>query len=98
MSVNAIFTIVLSKAVSTPVTVDYTTVDGTAKAGENYTATSGTLTFPANTTSMTVSVPVNSPVIVKPSGLNFSLSLSNISSGAVLSSSTTCTCTIEAAS
>ena len=34
------------------VTVDYTTVDGTAKAGQDYTAQSGTLTFPANGTTI----------------------------------------------
>jgi hypothetical protein len=31
--------------VSTPVRVDYTTVDGSAKAGRDYEASSGTLTF-----------------------------------------------------
>jgi hypothetical protein len=50
-----------------PVTVDYTTIDGTAKAGTDYTATSGTLSFPACPNSpaadnvclkQTVSVPV----------------------------------------
>ena len=40
------------------VTVDYATADGTAKAGEDYTATSGTLTFAAGETAKTVSVPV----------------------------------------
>src|SRR4051794_12472968 len=36
-------TVRLNQAVS----VDYTTIDGTARAGADYTATSGTLTFPA---------------------------------------------------
>ncbi len=39
-------------------TVDYRTSDGTATAGEDYTATSGTLSFAAGETSKTVSVPV----------------------------------------
>lgn len=52
------FTVSLSAAASTPVTVQYTTADGTSKAGTDYTATSGTLTFAPGTTSETVSVPV----------------------------------------
>ena len=40
------------------VTVDYATADGTAKAGEDYTATSGTLTFAAGERTKTVNVPV----------------------------------------
>ncbi len=41
-----------------PISVRYTTVDGTAVAGSDYTATSGTLTFKHGETSKTVSVPV----------------------------------------
>ncbi len=41
------FTVTLSRAASRPVTVDYATSDGTATAGADYTATSGTLTFAA---------------------------------------------------
>ena len=40
------------------VTVDYATSDGSAKAGEDYTATSGTLTFAAGEKTKTVNVPV----------------------------------------
>ena len=36
------------------VTVDYATSDGTAKAGADYTAKSGTLTFEAGETAKTV--------------------------------------------
>ena len=39
-------------------TVDYATADGTATAGEDYTATSGTLTFGPGESLKTVSVPV----------------------------------------
>ena len=58
---NAAFTVSLSRAFTTAghrVTVDYATADGTAKAGEDYTASSGTLTFAAGETSKTVNVPV----------------------------------------
>ena len=39
------FVVTLSPAATTAVTVNYTTADGTAVAGSDYTATSGTLTF-----------------------------------------------------
>ena len=52
------FQVTLSRAASGAVTVDYATADGTAVAGEDYTATSGTLTFAAGEVAKTVSVPV----------------------------------------
>ena len=52
------FTVTLSRAASGAVTVDYATVDGKAKSGRDYTATSGTLTFAADETEKTVEVPV----------------------------------------
>lgn len=45
-------------AISVPVTVDYATSDATAQAGIDYTATSGSVTFPAGTTIAFVTVPV----------------------------------------
>ena len=55
---NANFTVTLSAAASVPVTVHYATADGTATAGSDYLATSGTLTIPAGSTTGTISVPV----------------------------------------
>ena len=52
------FGVLLDRESTTAVTVDYTTVDGTAVAGSDYTATSGTLTFAAGETRKTVPVPV----------------------------------------
>ena len=52
------FTVTLSRAASEAVTVDYATVDGTAQAGQDYTAADGTLTFAAGETQKTVSVAV----------------------------------------
>src|SRR5262249_10902306 len=42
---NATFAVKLSSAATTPITVQYATADGTAQAGRDYQATSGTLTF-----------------------------------------------------
>ena len=50
------FTVALSQASKNPVTVSYSTADGSAKAGQDYTAASGTLTFTAGQTSKQVSL------------------------------------------
>jgi hypothetical protein len=55
---NAAFTVTLSPAVASPVTVNYATANGTATAGSDYTSMSGTLTFAASETSKTLDVPV----------------------------------------
>ena len=52
------FVVTLSRARDAATTVAYATADGTARAGQDYTATSGTLTFAAGETSQTVQVPV----------------------------------------
>ena len=52
------FAVSLSRASSGPVAVAYATTDGTATAGEDYTRTSGTLTFAPGETGKTVAVPV----------------------------------------
>jgi hypothetical protein len=54
------FPVTLSRAVPRAVAVDYATVAGTAKAGEDFTAASGTLTIPAGATSGSITVKVNS--------------------------------------
>jgi hypothetical protein len=55
---NALFTVSLSAASAGPVTVDYSTADGSAKAPGDYTATTGTLTFAAGELSKQVAVAV----------------------------------------
>ena len=52
------FRVTLALAASSPVTVAYATADGTAAAGSDYTAASGTLTFAAGDTEKTVEVAV----------------------------------------
>ncbi len=55
---TAVFTVSLSQATSQTVTVRYATAGGTAAAGSDFTAVSGTLTFAPGQTSQTVAVPV----------------------------------------
>ena len=52
------FTVTLAPASPAAVTVDYATADGSATAGEDYTAASGTMTFAPGETSKTVAVSV----------------------------------------
>ncbi|HEY2157205.1 MAG TPA: cellulose binding domain-containing protein [Isosphaeraceae bacterium] len=52
------FTVSLSAAATSPITVNYSTADGSARAGADYTATSGTLTLAAGQTSKSVTVQV----------------------------------------
>ena len=52
------FAVTLDRETTNTVTVEYATSDGTALAGSDYTATSGTLTFQPGETEKTVSVPV----------------------------------------
>ena len=52
------FTVTLAPASPAPVTVDWATADGTAKAGEDYLADAGTLTFAPGETEKTVAVAV----------------------------------------
>ena len=52
------FAVTLSRAASDRVTVDYRTRDGSAQAGEDYEAASGTLTFAAGASTKTIEVAV----------------------------------------
>ncbi len=56
---QAVFTVRLSDAYHQQVEVDYATVDGTASAGGDYTARTGTLTFTPGQTAKTVAVTVS---------------------------------------
>ena len=56
---TATFTVTLSTASSQPVTVTYATANGTATAGSDYQAASGTVTFAPGETSKTINVLVN---------------------------------------
>ena len=55
---TGVFTVSLNEASSVPVTIDYTTSDGTATAGSDYTPMSGTVSIDAGQTTATIAVEV----------------------------------------
>jgi hypothetical protein len=63
---NAVVSLTLSAASSNTVTVNYATANGTAAAGTDYAAVSGTATFDPGTTSTTISMTVNGDATVEP--------------------------------
>ncbi|MBI3414274.1 MAG: hypothetical protein HY043_02965 [Verrucomicrobia bacterium] len=73
-----------------PFTVDYATVDGTALAGQDYVATSGTLVFAAGEMSRSFEVPVINDGILE-ADENFRVALSNVSGDASLGTVTNLT-------
>ncbi|MBV8189150.1 MAG: cellulose binding domain-containing protein, partial [Alphaproteobacteria bacterium] len=80
------FTVTLSLASATPVSVHFATANGTATAGSDYGAVSGTLTFAAGETSKTITVPVMGETTAKPDE-TFSVALS-AASGATIAHGT----------
>jgi hypothetical protein len=60
------FSVYLSHAYDLPVTVEYATADGTATAGDDYQAASGTVTFAPGQTSQTITVLVNGDRLAEP--------------------------------
>jgi aryl-phospho-beta-D-glucosidase BglC (GH1 family) len=59
------FTVTLSKAATGAVSVAYASANGTAVAGQDYQAVSGTLTFAAGETSKVIRVPVTGDTVVE---------------------------------
>jgi uncharacterized delta-60 repeat protein len=78
-----------------PVTVDYTTSDGTATAGADYTSTSGTLVFQDGQTSQTISVPILDNGAFEGGYETFDVTLANPQGGATLGSQTATAVTIQ---
>ncbi len=79
------FTVTLDEAAGETVTVDYATSDGSADAGDDYTAMSGTLSFSAGETSKTISIAIEDD-IENESDETFTVALAN-PSGADLGTS-----------
>ena len=76
------FVVSLDRSSTLTVTVDYATSNGTATAGSDYTATSGTLTFNPGDITKTVSVPVLNDAI-DDGGETVTLTLSNASNARI---------------
>ncbi len=74
---SATITVVCSKPSLGPVSVDYSTADGTAIAGQNYLATSGTLVFDNGVGTNTFNVPILNNTIVT-GDKTFTVALTNV--------------------
>ena len=80
---GATFTVTLSGPGADAVTVNFSTADGTAAAGSDYQARSGTLTFSAGETSQTVTVLVNGDTINEPDEI-FAVNLASAVNASIL--------------
>ena len=75
------------------ITVNYTTVAGTAKAGVNYTTTAGTVVFANGQTSATINVPVTDDGVIT-GNLNFFFAITGADNGGTLGSPAAATVTV----
>lgn len=73
---TATFTVTMSRPSALTVTVDFTTVDGKATAGEDYFAQSGTISFAPGSTSQTITIDIVGDAIPELDE-DFSIVLSN---------------------
>ncbi len=86
-------TVFRTGALLTQVSVDYHTEDQTATAGQDYTAVSGTLTFPPNVPAKTFTIPIINDTIVE-GNETFALHLTNPQGGVALGFNTDAVVTI----
>ena len=90
---SIVLTVVRSGPPVGPLTVRYATTNGTATAGSDYTARSGTLSFSASATTATVTIPITNDTLGE-SAENFTVTLTNPSGTAMLGSNNVATVTI----
>ncbi|MDQ6808019.1 MAG: hypothetical protein M3Z64_01115 [Verrucomicrobiota bacterium] len=91
--VSQVLTVVRSGGIGLAVTINYATADGTAMAGSDYTAVSGTLSFAPGETQKTFSVPITDDAAVEGNEM-FSALLSNPSAGAAVGNQNSAVVTI----
>src|SRR5678816_3112270 len=77
--------------VSSTVSVDFATSDGTAKAGSDYTAVSGTLTFGPGELSKNIIIPITEDRLFENGNETFTLTLSNPTVATITTSTSTIT-------
>lgn len=90
---EAILAVVRTGDVDAVATVDFATVDGTAKAGSDYTTAAGTLTFEIGQTNQMIRVPIFNDALPEATE-RFTVKLSNPSSSATLGAVVTATVSI----
>jgi len=83
LSTTLTFTVTLSNSSSQSVSVNFATANGTATAGSDYTARSGTLTFSPGTTTQTIAITVAGDLVREANETLF-LNLSGVSGPATI--------------
>ncbi|HVG78307.1 MAG TPA: Calx-beta domain-containing protein, partial [Patescibacteria group bacterium] len=91
---NAMLTVSRTGGLASGVTVDFTTADGTAVNGVDYTTTSSSVTFAALQVTQTIKIPLLIEVGAQPTK-SFSVILSNPGSGGTLGARTTATVNVS---
>ena len=86
---TANFTVSLSEACNSDVTVSYTTSENTAVAEDDYTSTSGTVVIPEGNTSVKIAVPIRDDTDYE-ANESFYLNLSDTSVGRITDSQAKC--------
>ena len=81
---TANFTVSLSVPSAVAITVEYATVNGTATAGQDYTAAGGTLTFAPGVTTQPIAVTILNDALLEPIE-TFSVNLFNSTPAAITS-------------
>ena len=84
---EATVTVTLDQPSNEDITVAYTTNNGSAIASQDYTSTSGTLTFAAGETSKTINIPILADAVTE-ADENFTLNLSTITSNVQIPNAT----------
>jgi hypothetical protein len=91
---SAVVTVSRTGNLAVVASVDYETADGTAEAGADYTAASGTLSFDPGESTKTITVPIAGRHDAA-SGLDFIVALTDTGGGAVLESAAQTTVTVN---
>jgi hypothetical protein len=91
---SAQITVSRSGGNASDVTIQYNTMDGSARAGNDYQSATGVLTFGANETSKTITVPIINDTLNEDNE-TFSLNLQNATGGGTLGAQTNVVVTIQ---